>query len=92
MYRKRRFILLSRKNRVWLCFMAPSLLGVLIFVCLPFLDVVRRSFTTAVTGRWAGLANYRAVFENGAFRLAVWNTEGSVPAIKPTKSSRTGML
>ena len=74
MYRKRRFILLSRKNRVWLCFLAPSLLGVLIFVCLPFLDVVRRSFTTAVTGRWAGLANYRAVFENGAFRLAVWNT------------------
>ena len=58
----------------WLGFLAPSLLGVLIFVCLPFLDVVRRSFTTAVTGRWAGLSNYKSVFANEAFRLAVWNT------------------
>ena len=58
----------------WLGFLAPSLLGVLIFVCLPFLDVVRRSFTTAVTGRWTGLSNYKSVFENEAFRLAVWNT------------------
>ena len=61
-------------KRAWLCFLAPSLLGVLAFVCLPFLDVVRRSFTTAVTGRWTGFSNYRAVFENEAFRLAVWNT------------------
>ena len=74
MYRKRRFILLSRKNRVWLCFLAPSLLGVLIFVCLPFLDVVRRTCASAVSARCAGLASFRAVFENGAFRLAVWNT------------------
>lgn len=61
-------------KRAWLCFLAPSLLGVLVFVCLPFLDVVRRSFTTAVTGRWTGFSNYRAIFENEAFRLAVWNT------------------
>ena len=54
--------------------MLPSLLGVGIFVFLPFLDVIRRSFCEAVTGRFSGLENYRMVFENTAFRLAAQNT------------------
>ena len=41
---------------------------------VPFIDVFRRSFTTAVTGEFTGLENYRTVFENGPFRLAVYNT------------------
>ena len=57
-----------------LLFMLPSLLGVGIFVFLPFLDVIRRSFCEAVTGRFSGLENYRMVFENTAFRLAAQNT------------------
>lgn len=46
----------------------------LIFVCLPFLDVVRRSFLTAVTQEWAGVRNYQLILENQAFLLAVKNT------------------
>lgn len=46
----------------------------MIFVLLPFLDVVKRSFTTAVTGEFHGGKNYQAIFQNQAFLLAVKNT------------------
>lgn len=52
----------------------PSLLGVGLFVMLPFLDVFRRSFTQAVSTEFVGIANYKTVFMNDAFRLAVKNT------------------
>lgn len=55
-------------------FMAPSFLGVLLFVLLPFLDVFKRSFTTAVTDRFNGIQNYKTIFTNQAFILAVKNT------------------
>lgn len=55
-------------------FLAPSLFGVLLFVILPFGDVVRRSFMTAVTKEAAGVKNYKIVFTNSAFLLAVKNT------------------
>ncbi len=55
-------------------FMAPSLAGVIVFVIAPFLDVFKRSFTTAVTGDYAGLQNYKTIFENQAFLIAVSNT------------------
>lgn len=55
-------------------FLLPSLAGVAVFVLVPFLDVVRRSFLTAVTEEWTGLRNYQIVFANQAFRLAVKNT------------------
>lgn len=55
-------------------FMAPSFLGVLIFVLIPFLDVVRRSFATAVTNRFSGIQNYKTIFANQAFMLALKNT------------------
>ena len=58
----------------WIGFLLPSLAGVLIFVLLPFADVVRRSFLTAVTEEWTGLHNYELVFANQAFLLAVKNT------------------
>ena len=54
--------------------MLPGFLGIVVFVLLPFGDVVRRSFTTAVTGQFNGIQNYRTVFENQAFLLAVKNT------------------
>lgn len=63
-----------RSRRAFLAFLLPSFLGVAVFVLVPFIDVFRRSFTTAVTGEFAGLENYRTVFENGPFRLAVYNT------------------
>ncbi|MDE6749756.1 MAG: sugar ABC transporter permease [Lachnospiraceae bacterium] len=70
---RRRFRSIWR-NRVFFIFMAPSFIGVVIFVLVPFLDVLKRSFTTAVTGQYIGMQNYRTIFANQAFRLAVKNT------------------
>lgn len=68
---------MKRKKRSgWagILFLLPSLTGVSVFVLVPFLDVIRRSFTAAVSGVWVGFANYRTVFVNTAFRLAASNT------------------
>ena len=54
--------------------LAPSLLGVAVFYLVPFAEVVRRSFTDAMGRRFLGLANYREVLQNSAFRLAAANT------------------
>ncbi len=65
----------GRKYRyIWVTFLLPSFLGVAVFILVPFLDVVRRSFLTAVTQEWAGIRNYQVIFENQAFRLAIYNT------------------
>ncbi len=74
--RKRQFIWRSenRESHAWAAFLLPSFLGVTVFVLIPFLDVVRRSFVTAVTQEWSGINNYRNVFSNQAFRLAIHNT------------------
>lgn len=64
----------KKRNRAAWLFLAPSLGGVLIFYLIPFGDVVRRSFLTAVTGEWKGLDNYKTVFQNEAFLLAAKNT------------------
>ncbi|MCM1143555.1 MAG: sugar ABC transporter permease [Blautia sp.] len=63
-----------KRLRMFLLFMAPSLAGVLFFVLLPFLDVFKRSFTTAVTGQFNGIQNFQTIFTNQAFVLAVGNT------------------
>lgn len=63
-----------RNGNAWVWFLMPSLIGVIIFVCIPFLDVIRRSFLTAVTQEWTGLHNYQVIFQNQAFLLAVKNT------------------
>lgn len=55
-------------------FLVPSLAGVLVFVFLPFADVVRRSFTSAAGKVFIGFGNYKTVVMNQAFRLAVGNT------------------
>ena len=63
----------KRKRAGWL-FILPGLAGVLIFYLIPFCDVVRRSFWRTAGDQFAGLDNYRQVFENQAFRLAAGNT------------------
>lgn len=55
-------------------FILPSLMGVSVFVLIPFGDVIRRSFTEAVSGIWVGFANYQTIFNNAAFLLAGKNT------------------
>ena len=73
MQRKARRKLLKRQQSIWqnknawFWFLLPSFLGVSVFVLIPFLDVIRRSFLTAVTEEWAGLHNYQIIFANQAF-------------------------
>lgn len=62
------------KKKPYLFFMAPSFAGILLFVLIPFMDVFRRSFTMAVTSRFNGVENYKIIFHNQAFLLAVKNT------------------
>lgn len=55
-------------------FILPSLLGVGIFVLIPFADVIRRSFLNITGKRFVGFKNYMDIFESSAFRLAGLNT------------------
>ena len=71
---RRRSAKRHRDTRAFFLFITPSILGVLVFVLLPFLDVFGRSFQTAVTSRFVGFQNYKTIFANQAFRLAVRNT------------------
>ena len=64
---------IKRKYR-YLPFLLPSAAGVAVFTFLPFADSFRRSFCAAVTGDFVGVNNYKAVFGNEAFGLAVKNT------------------
>lgn len=64
---------MKKKLVPWL-FLAPSLTGVGIFVLIPFLDVIRRSFCDAMGSHFTGLENYRQVWENQAFLMAGRNT------------------
>ncbi|MCM1258574.1 MAG: sugar ABC transporter permease [Roseburia sp.] len=54
-------------------FMAPSLAGTLIFAVLPFLEALRRSLWDE-RKNFFGVSNYREVWNNEAWRLAVKNT------------------
>lgn len=64
----------NRRKYVGLYFVLPGFAGVLVFYLIPFLDVVRRSFVTAVGNRFCGFKNYQTIFDNAAFRLAAGNT------------------
>lgn len=55
-------------------FLLPSLAGVLTLLLVPFLDVVRRSFTEVASGKFVGLKNYGDLFSNAAFQRAALNT------------------
>ena len=54
-------------------FLLPSLAGTAVFVLLPYVDVVRRSFFEAAGGRFVAMQNYVTVVGNSAFRLASFN-------------------
>ncbi len=56
-------------------FLAPSVLGVLVFFVLPFLVVIYFSFlNNSIAKKFVGFANYVSVFKNSAFRTALGNT------------------
>lgn len=62
-----------RKKHTGILFVLPHFLGVCVFLFVPFLDVVRRSFLRAAGG-FCGFENFKLVLENEAFRLAAGNT------------------
>lgn len=69
-----------KSGRKWNCilqskwtFMAPSLMGTLVFAVLPFLEVLRGSLWDE-RKNFFGVINYREVWNNEAYRLAVKNT------------------
>lgn len=64
----------TRTYYTGILFLLPSLAGVLVFVLLPFADVIRRSFTETPENKWAGIENYITVFQNAAFQMAAGNT------------------
>lgn len=66
--------IMKKREYKGLLFLLPSFLGVGLFWIIPYGDVIRRSFFSAVSGEFTGLKNYRTVFENQAFRLAAGNT------------------
>lgn len=65
---------LRQERRAAAILLAPSLAGTAMFYLLPFLEVVRRSFTDALGRRFVGFSNYKTVLENTAFRTAASNS------------------
>lgn len=57
-----------------LLFLAPSLIGVSVFVLIPFLDTVRRSFFSVLLSEFVGFDNYISVLQNKGFYIAAKNT------------------
>lgn len=76
MSKKKRKEKCMKKAGAWkgFFFILPSLCGLILFYLLPYLDVIKRSFSSPVTGTFTGLDNYWLVFGNKAFQLAVKNT------------------
>lgn len=66
----------KRKKEQWTgyAFVMPGFVGILAFIVLPYLDVIRRAFTQTATGNFVGMKNFADVFQNQAFRLAMGNT------------------
>ena len=64
----------SGQTGICWAFLLPNLLGVLYFSLLPMMQVLLRSFQSAIGGKWVGIQNYTLVLSNTAFRLAVTNT------------------
>jgi multiple sugar transport system permease protein len=64
----------SKCKHTGLLFLLPSLVGVAILLVIPYFDVVKRSFTSAVSDSFVGLGNYEATLGNSAFQLAATNT------------------
>lgn len=62
------------KNKFFLFYIIPGMAGIMIFIIVPLLDVMRRSFMDGSASYFVGLENYKTVFSNMPFRLAVKNT------------------
>ena len=64
----------KRHTLIYWSFLLPNLFGVLYFSLVPMLQVLLRSFQSAIGSNWVGIRNYMAVLNNAAFQRAVSNT------------------
>lgn len=64
----------SKQTLIYWAFLLPNLLGVFYFSLLPMLQVLLRSFQSAIGGKWVGMQNYFTVINNTAFQRAIANT------------------
>lgn len=55
-------------------YLMPSLIGVSVFVLIPFCDAIRRSMFEAMSGKFVWFNNYIELFQNSSFISAVKNT------------------
>ena len=74
MMRRHKHNIRGGEARAALAFLAPSLIGICGMVLLPTADVIRRSFFSAMGDTFVGLENYKTIFQNTSFQLAVSNT------------------
>lgn len=65
---------ISKQELIYWAFLLPNLVGVLYFSLLPMLQVLFRSFQSAIGGTWVGIRNYGTVIHNAAFQRAIANT------------------
>ena len=72
--KRNNFFVISKSSIIYWSFLLPNLLGVLYFSLLPMLQVLIRSFQSAIGGNWVGVRNYITVVNNAAFQRAITNT------------------
>ena len=65
---------IPKSGIIYWSFLLANLLGILCFSLLPMLQVLFRSFQSAIGGNWVGMQNYYTVLNNTAFQKAVANT------------------
>lgn len=65
---------ISKQIIIYWSFLLPNLFGVLYFSLFPMMQVLFRSFQSAIGGRWVGIQNYVTVMGNAAFQRAIANT------------------
>ncbi len=66
---------IKRENLIALCFLAPSLLGFLIFFLVPFFAGICYSFLdNPIDGSFVGISNYLSLLKNRIFLKAFTNT------------------
>lgn len=71
--KSKRLLIQKRLLKSWLL-MVPSLIGVIVFVVIPFLDIIRRAFLITNGMSKMGFSGFINVWQNLAFRLAIKNT------------------
>jgi len=73
-----------RQAGMGMLFLAPSLLGCMVFIVVPFFNAFARSMTSGITGEFVGLQYYREIFENPSFLRAITNTGRFIACCVPT--------